>query len=109
MKAQRELGRRGVKAQVRALLESVGGTVHNLSEGKPRWKRPAGLPDLLVFLPRVRRVLFIETKTPRGRVSDAQSAFALSCAQCGISHVIGGEPEVRAYLQRIGVLKEGAG
>ena len=109
MKAQRELGRHGVKAQVRALLVSVGARVYNLSEGKPGWKRPAGLPDLLVFLPRIRRVLFIETKTPRGRVSDEQSAFALSCAQCGISHVIGGESEVRSYLVRCGVLKEGAG
>ena len=105
----RELGRKGVKASVRQLLESVSARVYNLSEGKPRWKRPAGLPDLLVFLPRVRRALFIETKTPRGRVSDAQSAFALNCSVCGISHVIGGESEVRAYLVRCGVLKEGAG
>ena len=114
----RELGRRGVKAQVRALLESIGARVYNLSEAKPGWKRPAGLPDLWVMLPRVSRAwvnlprvsraFWVETKGRHGRQSAAQQDFEDMSYRCGVDYVSGGEPEVRAYLVRYGILKEGA-
>lgn len=105
---RRELGRNGVKACVRALIVGLGGKCYNLSEGRPGWKRPAGLPDLWVMFTRPNALAFwVETKTRGGEQSAEQVEFQNKCYLCGVMYVVGGEAEVRALLERHGLLKVG--
>lgn len=47
----------------------------------------AGIPDLMIIRP-LGRVMFIEIKSHKGRLSPAQIAFRLFCKQWGIPHKV---------------------
>lgn len=50
---------------------------------------PRGFPDLVCLHPKI-GLFFHETKTLRGRLSEAQLAFENKCAECHVRYVYGG-------------------
>jgi hypothetical protein len=62
-----------------SLLEQTGSAVYRLSQARASRQTP-GLPDLIAFTPRPRKMLCIEVKKPGGRVRLAQLHFALYVA-----------------------------
>ena len=96
------------QAHIIQALRTIGAKVYTI--GRPP-RRDAvhkgtgiaiGLPDLLSFLPESsttpRHLLWIEVKSARGRLSEAQKAFRDVCQVCGVPHLVGGLDDVLAYL-----------
>ena len=102
---QRELGRKGVKAAVKRLYESVGGKVYNTS-GQRMFGNTPGLPDLIVFVPLKGRriVLWHEAKAAKGKANEAQLMFRALADEAHTVHVTGGLEEARIALVTLGVL-----
>jgi len=66
-----------------------------------------GLPDLMVLCPSI-GVGFIELKTDKGRISEAQAAFKERCILLGIPHAITrGRDEPIAILEQWNVVRRG--
>lgn len=63
-----------------------------------------GLCDLIVFLPDGpnRRLLMIEVKSARGKLSPAQLVFRACCRLAKVDHLDGGLDVVLAWLKREG-------
>lgn len=94
---------RAVQQAVAALYRGVGAVVASTSQ--PRASRvTAGLPDLIVLLPRGRGVVFHEVKAAGGRQRAAQAEFQTACRMADVPYVLGGVAEARAVLVDIGLL-----
>jgi VRR-NUC domain len=103
------------------LLTAIGARVYTLGTRRPRGARcpscgtfvvahqgtcqTAGLPDLLVFLPRSSQLLLIEQKTVRGRLTPAQEMFRDCCVSGAIAHVVGTADAVIDWLRRGGYVR----
>jgi len=74
-------------------------------------RQTPGLPDLFVFLPPLpdtpyRQVLWIEVKTPLGKLRAAQRVFrALAEEANGLRYLVGGIDDLIALLEQGGWLK----
>jgi len=73
-------------------------------EGQSTRQTP-GISDIFSFLPAfprlgipAPRLLIVEVKAERGRLSPEQRAFADQCTAAGIAHVVGGVDEVIEWL-----------
>lgn len=89
---------RDEQAAIIKLLDSCGFLVWPTSEGR-MVRRPAGLPDLYAFHPRYGMALWVEVKRQKlGVVSPEQQLFARMHRDNGPWAIIGGEAEVRAWL-----------
>lgn len=104
------------QAAIVDLLETLGAKVYVLGTKRPKGDYPGacqtpGVPDLIVFLPKSRVLqaeahhLYIEVKTPKGRMSDEQFVFRDNCQRANVSHIYGGVDQVTAWLERFGYLK----
>jgi len=96
------------------MLESIGAAVYVLGTRRRRGdfqgtNQTPGIPDLYVVLPArgeiAARHLWIEVKTPGGRMRPAQQVFADLCESTGMSHVWGDLDNVVGFLERGGWLK----
>ena len=65
----------------------------------------AGLPDVLIFLPRGKGILLWEVKRPGGKSSDRQTLVAAKATLSGIPYVTGTEEDLRSALELAGVLR----
>ena len=92
-----------IKRAVKLLFESVGFWVYSLSQDRPSHQTP-GLPDLYA-LHLTKGSVWIETKAPDGRTSEAQDIFADRCAAAGQRYLCCASLEAaHAFLLRIGIL-----
>lgn len=95
---------------VRTLAMLTGFIVYHTHDSR---RSDAGWPDLVLASPRQRRVLFIELKTPRGRLRPQQGVWLDALARCGAETALW-RPEhwhdgtIRRVLQgqRLGDTKE---
>ena len=79
---------------VRRALELIGCWVY--STEAPRSRGPTGstpgIPDLIVLDAHAPGVLFIELKTPRGRLTASQTEFLArakaSCCECAVARTV---------------------
>lgn len=97
------LRERDVKRAVKRLLAGVNYWVYDLSQERPSHQTP-GLPDLFA-MHLTKGAVWVETKAPGGRLSDAQEIFADRCAQSGVGYLCCSSLEpVHAYLARVGLI-----
>lgn len=106
---------KAIQASIVRLLRQVGCAVYVLGTHRPRGDyqgtcQTAGLPDLLVFLPRALGLLFVEVKAPKGRLRPEQAQFRESCLALTVQrqpvhHVTGGLDAVIDWLIVFGLLK----
>ena len=92
-----------VRAEIKALLESVGAWVGATSQNRKSRLTP-GFPDILAALPRGCGWLATEAKTTDGISSLEQQALETFCRLAGCPLVVGGKAEVHAYLQAVGLI-----
>jgi hypothetical protein len=71
---------------VQRVLKQIGCSVYSTEQG---WRKErggtrtsAGIPDLIVIHPNA--WTFAELKTPKGKMSTAQTGFRLACEEAGI-------------------------
>lgn len=84
------------------LFRAAGCVVCSLSQPR-RTMQAEGLADLYVLVPRRRTAFWFETKSERGRQSEAQKAFQISCEACGVLYRMGGLEEAKALLGELGL------
>lgn len=77
---------------IREVLKLHGCRCYTTEQGYRRsrggTRTSPGIPDLLVFHPRTRRFIFVELKTPGGKVTPAQKEFGLLADGCGVAHEV---------------------
>jgi hypothetical protein len=75
-----------IQMEIVRFLRTVGCSVYDTSQGyrKERGgtRTSAGIPDLIVIHPSA--WTFAELKTPKGKMSTAQTGFRLACEEAGI-------------------------
>lgn len=98
---------RTIQRAVVKLFRSVGCEVAVLSQVRPS-RVARGLPDLYVFPPRLVAPFWMEVKGLGGKPTEDQLLWQEACELRGVPCILGGVPEAKAYLQRIGLLGEGA-
>ena len=91
-----------IQAQIVTLLRSLRADVWVLGTRRPRGdyqgtRQSPGLPDLIAFLPD-EELLFIEVKSPKGRLTEEQKQFQQCCFDARVSHIVGGIDEVIDWL-----------
>lgn len=85
------------------VYRAFGCAVYSTSQSRAAKVSP-GLPDLLVFAPRVHAFWYHEVKRQVGGVqSSAQKDFQEYCADCGIPYVLGDRTMAEGQLIAIGV------
>jgi hypothetical protein len=94
---------REVKRQAYALLRGFGCFVYDTSQNRPS-RVALGLPDAWVFLPFGKGGFWYEAKGDGGVQRPEQARFQERCAHGTVGYVLGGLPELRAYLGAVGVL-----
>lgn len=72
-----------IKRQIRDYLEYKGWRVYRIQQSA--LSQP-GLPDLFCFKDGL--VVFVEVKTPTGRLSDHQKNFQTACEEEGVRYVV---------------------
>lgn len=82
------------------MFKAAGCLVYSLSQARASKQSP-GLPDLYVLVPRRATAFWFETKSAKGRQSEAQAAFQKACEACGVRYVMGGMDEARAMLTEL--------
>ncbi len=112
--AKRRQPERVITAQIVRLLEGplVGGKVYKSSTARRRGDyqgtmQTPGIPDLEAFLPPPivggnTRLLKIEVKAPKGRMSPAQKEYRQFCLLSHTHHIVGGLDEVYEWLHGYG-------
>ena len=70
-----------LSAVIKGAMEAYGCTVYSVE--RQRQQQTAGVPDLIVFHHRRARFAFVELKTSRGRLSNAQREFRDLCRRTG--------------------------
>jgi len=74
-----------IRVAIRDLLRTLGFSVWDLEQNRPTRQTP-GFPDLVAL--GLGRILFIEVKTRKGRLSDAQKVFRDECTQNGGEYLV---------------------
>jgi len=74
-----------IRVAIRDLLRTLGFSVWDLEQNRPTRQTP-GFPDLVAM--GRGRILFIEVKTRKGRLSDAQKVFRDECTQNGGEYLV---------------------
>lgn len=103
-----------VERDITAFFRQIGCAVYKLSQGyrKERGgtRQTPGIPDLYVMHPDIPNgALWIECKAERGRVSDAQRAFADECVRCGVSYLLAKSvDEAWNWAVAVGLVEEAA-
>ena len=92
-----------VRRKVVAKLRTLGCEVMSTSSPKPS-RIARGMPDLYVIPPRGKRSFWIEMKSPTGKASPEQEAFAAKHQASGMAVIIGGEAEVDGHLKTLGLI-----
>lgn len=88
---------------VTRLLRAHGCVVRSTSQARASKIAP-GVPDLIVFAPRVGCAAFLEVKRSSGGIqSPAQRDFQRDCDVCGWRYLIGDRRTAWAWLVEIGV------
>jgi hypothetical protein len=87
------------------IYRAHGCVVYSTSQARAS-KVSAGIPDLLVFAPRVGVFFVHEIKRSAGGVpSSAQAEFQSLCFGCGVRYVIGDRAAAWDTLRKIGVIQ----
>jgi hypothetical protein len=128
--AKRRQPEREIQQQIVRLLKSLGADVWVLGTTRRRGDyqgtmMTAGIPDLYVVMPEhswitefgkapestrsvatvLPTALWIEVKSPTGRLTAAQKHFQVRCISAGVRHVAGGLDEVYGWLVGNGYLR----
>lgn len=99
----RALSEKAIESAIMRNLRAMGFTVVKFSQPQ-RVKATAGTPDLLVLSSRWKLHLFVEVKTPRGKVSTAQHVWHREAREAGLQVIVAtSTDEVIAELRRMGV------
>ncbi len=98
-RALREDELRDIQPKVYKLYVAHGLRVWWMSQARPT-KQTRGPGDLIVFAPQWHTAWWHETKTPKGRLSEAQSVFRELCLAAGWDHVRGGVDEAAAQIAK---------
>ena len=106
---------RAIQAAIVQLLRHVSAQVYTLGTTRRRGDYQGtcmspGLPDCIALLPRDLGVLFVEVKSPTGRLRPKQALFRDLCLRAtdagrGVYHVVGGLDAVMVMLMQVGLLK----
>ena len=99
MITRRELRRLGVashKTEIEAIRRycRLSGAVCNVLAQSARLRGSAGIPDLYVQWPRLRRRLWVEVKVGKDRLSANQRVFGDIERGCGGEMIVGGLDEL---------------
>ena len=100
---EKRISERVVQASVVKLYKSLRCIVFDTSQPHRALITP-GVPDLLIFAPRVGRFWFHEVKAADGKPTVEQAAFEELCGSCGVGHVIGGVDAAKNHLRAIGLI-----
>lgn len=76
-----------IRLGIKDLLRKLGWAVWDLEQNRPTRQTP-GLPDLIAMHEGRRMVLFIECKTPKGRLSPAQEEFRRIASRSGATYLV---------------------
>ena len=99
---------RDVQRDVVRLYESLGCAIYSTSQPRKAKYITPGIPDLMVFAPKVGRFWLHEIKSEKGKPSSAQLDFETLCGSCGVGHVIGGVDAAKNHLRAIGLIARAA-
>lgn len=78
---------KAVQQAVTRFLAALGYVVSDMSQPRASMQT-AGLPDLYAMHPRLGHALWVEVKTPKGRVSPAQTAWHDAARRAGQTVVV---------------------
>ena len=100
---------KSVQRDVKRLYHNVGGRVYDTSQPFRAFITP-GVPDLVVYMPRVETMFFHEVKTPMGKLTDPQKGFIEIAESCGQRVIVGGVPAALEILYELQIIvRQGMG
>lgn len=96
-----------IRLDIRRFLRNLGFAVWDMEQNRPT-RQTAGFPDLVAI--GRGRILFVEVKAPKGRLSPAQQVFREECLANGGTYLVWrSASEAWDYLEANGMVSRAPG
>jgi Holliday junction resolvase len=104
MRGRRPSPEAGIRRGIREFLKTVGFAVWDMEQNRPT-RQTAGFSDLVAI--GHNRILFIEVKTPKGKLSITQEMFGAEIEQNGGTYLVWRSVlDAWDYLESQGIVSE---